>query len=301
MELRVLKYFLAVAHEQSIIHAAEALHLTQPTLSTQLKALEQELGKQLLIRGSKGSRKVTLTQDGMILKKRAEEILQLVDKTEQEIRSSEDVIIGDLYIGAGETEGVKLIARTAKCMMNSHPGIHFHLRSGNAEYVSEQMDKGLLDFGLIFGDVDHRKYNSIRFPHEDIWGIIARRDDPIAKKDHIEPDDLKDLPLLVSSEYSQNAIKEWMNTGEEEPLHIVSTYNLLNNAALMVEEGVGYAVTLNKIIYTGPDSNLIFLPFYPENKAPLHLIWKKYQILSRPAECFLNHIQALAESSASQN
>lgn len=301
MELRVLKYFLAVAHEQSIIHAAEALHLTQPTLSTQLKALEQELGKQLLIRGSKGSRKVTLTQDGMILKKRAEEILQLVDKTEQEIRSSEDVMLGDIYIGAGETEGVSLIAKTARCMMNSHPGIRFHLRSGNAEYVSEQMDKGLLDFGLIFGDVDHRKYNSIRFPHEDIWGIIARREDPIAEKTCVTADDLKQLPLLISSEVGENTIREWLNTSEEEPLHIVSTYNLLNNAAIMVKEGVGYAITLDKIIYTGPDSELIFLPLEPLNKAPLHMIWKKYQILSRPAECFLNHIQELADSSASQN
>lgn len=301
MELRVLKYFLAVAHEQSIIHAAEALHLTQPTLSTQLKALEQELGKQLLIRGSKGSRKVTLTQDGMILKKRAEEILQLVDKTEQEIRSSEDVMIGDLYIGAGETEGVKLIARTARCMMNSHPGIHFHLRSGNAEYVSEQMDKGLLDFGLIFGEVDHRKYNSIRFPHEDVWGVLARRDDPLAEKEYVTAEDVRKLPLLVSSESGQNAIKEWLNTSEEEPLNIVSTYNLLNNAALMVEEGVGYAITLDKIIYAGPDSNLIFLPLEPVHKAPLHLIWKKYQIMSRPAECFLNHMQELSGSSPSHN
>lgn len=299
MELRVLKYFLAVAHEQSIIHAAEALHLTQPTLSTQLKALEQELGKQLLIRGSKGSRKVTLTQDGMILKKRAEEIIQLVDKTEQEIRSSEDIMLGDLYIGAGETEGVKLIAKTAKCMMNKHPGIRFHLRSGNAEFVSEQMDKGLLDFGLIFGDVDHRKYNSIRFPHEDIWGVITRRDDPIAAKQFIEPADLRNLPLIVSSEYSQNSIKEWINSTEDEPLHIISTYNLINNAALMAEEGVGYVISLDNIIYTGPDSNLIFLPLFPEIKAPLHLIWKKYQILSRPAECFLNHIQDFADSSAS--
>ena len=154
MELRVLNYFLAIAREQSIVRAAESLHLSQPTLSTQIKNLEEELGKQLLIRGTKGSRKVTLTEEGMILRKRAEEILELVRKTETEITTSDDIIIGDIYIGSGETDGIRLIAKAAKVLQNRHPGIRYHISSGNSALVSEYLDKGLIDFGVVFGDVD---------------------------------------------------------------------------------------------------------------------------------------------------
>ena len=150
MELRVLNYFLAIAREQSIVHAAESLHLSQPTLSTQIKNLEEELGKQLLIRGSKGSRKITLTEEGMILRKRAEEILDLVKRTESEISMSDDIIVGDVYIGTGETDGVRLIAKGAKALQSRYPGIHYHISSGNAAYVFEYLDKGLIDFGVVF-------------------------------------------------------------------------------------------------------------------------------------------------------
>ena len=161
MELRVLQYFLAVAREQSIIRAAESLHLSQPTLSTQIKAMEEELGKQLLIRGTKGSRKITLTEEGMILRKRAEEILNLVQKTEREISLSDQVIVGDVYIGAGETDALRFIAKAAKELYNTHPGIHYHISSGNADFVLEQLDKGLIDFGIVFGPADPAKYNSL--------------------------------------------------------------------------------------------------------------------------------------------
>ncbi len=167
MELRVLQYFLAVAREQSIIRAAESLHLSQPTLSTQLKAMEEELGKQLLIRGTKGSRKVTLTEEGMILRKRAEEILNLVQKAKREISFSDQVIMGDVHIGTGETDAVRLIAMAAKKLYKIYPGIHYHISSGNAEFVVEQLDKGLIDFGIVFGTVDHTKYNSIPLPYKD--------------------------------------------------------------------------------------------------------------------------------------
>lgn len=146
MELRVLQYFLAVAREQSIVRAAESLHLSQPTLSTQIKAMEKELGKQLLIRGTKGSRKVTLTEEGMILRKRAEEILNLVQKTEREISLSDQVIVGDVYIGTGETDAVRFIAKAAKELYETYPGIHYHIASGNAEFVLDQLEKGLIDF-----------------------------------------------------------------------------------------------------------------------------------------------------------
>ena len=163
MELRVLQYFLAVAREQSISGAAESLHLSQPTLSTQLKAMEDELGKQLLIRGTKGSRKVTLTEEGMILRKRAEEILQLVKKTEDEITLSDETIVGDVYIGTGETDIVRLMARAAKKIQEQYPEIHYHISSGNAEYVLEYLDKGLIDFGLIYGTADPQNMNLSRF------------------------------------------------------------------------------------------------------------------------------------------
>lgn len=187
MELRVLHYFLAVAREQSISAAAKSLHLSQPTLSTQLRALEQELGKPLLVRGSKGSRKITLTEEGMLLRKRAEEILELVRKTENEITLSDDTIAGDVYIGAGETRIMRLIARAACDLQKECPDIHCHISSGNARYVMEQLDKGLIDFGLLYAAVDPLRYNSIPIPLQDEWGVLMRRDAPLADHPFITP------------------------------------------------------------------------------------------------------------------
>ena len=183
MELRVLQYFLAMAREQSILRAAESLHLSQPTLSTQIKNMDEELGKQLLIRGTKGSRKITLTEEGMLLKKRAEEILELVRKTESEITLSDSIIMGDIYIGTGETDAIRLLAKAAKELQNTYPGIHYHISSGNAEFVVEQLDKGLIDFGIVFGQVDQTRYNSLKMPTKDIWGVLMRRS-PRPKGNH---------------------------------------------------------------------------------------------------------------------
>ena len=187
MELRVLHYFLAVAREQSISAAAQSLHLTQPTLSTQLKALEEELGKQLLVRGTKGSRKVTLTEEGMILRKRAEEILTLVNKAEEEIAHSDDTVVGTVSIGAGETDIVRYFAKAARTLQKRYPDIRYQISSGNAEYVLEYLDKGLIDFGLVFGEVDQRKYQSLPLPAKDTWGVLMRRDSPLAEKEAITP------------------------------------------------------------------------------------------------------------------
>lgn len=212
MDLRVLTYFLAVAREQSIIRAAKSLHLSQPTLSTQIKALEEELGKQLLIRGSKGTRKVTLTEEGMILRKRAEEILSLVQKTERELSFSEQMIVGDVYIGTGETDAVRFIARAAKELYESYPGIHYHISSGNADFVNEQLDKGLIDFGIVLGNVDYTKYNSIELPFKDIWGVLMKKDSPLASKKNIQPEDLWDKPLIISNQVdSKNTLTAWIN------------------------------------------------------------------------------------------
>lgn len=293
MELRVLNYFLAVAREQSIIRAAKSLHLSQPTLSTQIRNMEEELGKQLLIRGTKGSRKVTLTEEGMVLKKRAEEILNLVDKTEKEISLSDRVIVGDVYIGAGETDAVRLLAKAAKEIQSIYPGIHYHISSGNAEFVLEQLDKGLIDFGLVFGSVDFGKYNAIKIPVKDTWGVLMRKDSELARKNTITTEDLWDKPLIISHQKNQGGeLSSWLNCNIDQ-LNIIATYNLLFNASLLVDEGLGYAIGLDKIINTGKNSNLCFRPLEPAIEAELSIIWKKYQVFSKPAEQFMLKIKEL--------
>ncbi|MDE7446121.1 MAG: LysR family transcriptional regulator [Lachnospiraceae bacterium] len=294
MELRVLQYFLAVAREQSIVRAAESLHLSQPTLSIQIKAMEEELGKQLLIRGTKGSRKVTLTEEGMILRKRAEEILKLVQKTEREISLSDQIIVGDVYIGTGETDTVRFIAKAARELYKVYPGIHYHIASGNSEFVLEQLDKGLIDFGIVFGTVDHAKYNSIPLPYKDTWGVLMRKDSPLAAKDTIAPEDLWDKPLIISrQDNTHGTFTTWIKKDISE-LEIVATYNLLFNASLMVEEGLGYAVGFDKIINTSGDSRLCFRPLSPKRDDGMNIIWKKYQIFSKASEQFMQKIKELS-------
>ncbi len=293
MELRVLQYFLAVAREQSIVRAAQSLHLSQPTLSTQIKAMEEELGKQLLIRGTKGSRKVTLTEEGMILRKRAEEILNLVQKTEREISLSDQVIVGDVYIGTGETDAMRFIAKAAKALNKTYPNIHYHISSGNAEFVLEQLDKGLIDFGMIFGSVDHAKYNSIPLPYKDTWGILMRKDSPLAAQEIIAPEDLWDKPLIISrQDDSVGALTTWIKR-EISEIEIIATYNLLFNASIMVEEGLGYAIGLDKIINTSGNSNLCFRPLSPKREEGMSIIWKKYQVFSKASEKFIQEIREL--------
>lgn len=293
MELRVLQYFLAIAREQSIVRAAESLHLSQPTLSIQIKAMEEELGKQLLIRGTKGSRKVTLTEEGMILRKRAEEILNLVHKTEREISLSDEVVMGDVYIGAGETDAVRLIARTARKLYRTYPGIHYHIASGNAAFVMEQLEKGLIDFGLVFGDVDQTKYNSMKLPLTEVWGVLMRKDSPLAGKAAISPEDLWNKPLILSrQENSSNGLASWIGR-EISELEIVATYNLLFNASLMVEEGLGYAIGFDKIIHTSGSSKLCFRPLVPRRETGMSIIWKKYQVFSKASDKFMEQLKEI--------
>jgi DNA-binding transcriptional LysR family regulator len=285
MELRVLQYFLAVTREQSISGAAEYLHLSQPTLSRQLKDLEDELGKQLFIRGN---RSVTLTEDGMILRKRAEEIMELVRKTENEISFSDDAIAGDIHIGAGETEGVRILLKGAKELQTRYPMVHFHIISGDSQTVMEQLDRGLIDFGLLLGKMNLSKYDTLKLPAKDIWGVLMRRDAPLAQKDKITPDDLIGQPLIISRQADKNNdLSEWFNKHNSEP-NIVATYNLVYNASLMVDEGMGYALCLDKIINTSGDSNLCFRPLEPRLELEMNLVWKKYQILTKAAEKFLD-------------
>ena len=292
MELRVLHYFLAVAREQSISAAAGSLHISQPALSTQLKALEGELGKQLLIRGTKGSRKVLLTDEGMVLRKRAEEILSLVHKTEEEIACPDGAIVGEVGIGSGETELVRLFARAAQTLRLRHPDIRYRISSGNAEFVLENLDKGLIDFGLLFGGVDPRKYDALPMPACDRWGVLMRRDAPLAQKDAICPEDLWDKPLIVSHQRGDdNYLSRWMKRGIGQ-LNVVASYNLVYNASLLVDEGLGYALTFDGLINT-EGSGLCFRPLSPKLEAPGSIVWKKYQVFSKPAAAFLQCLRGL--------
>lgn len=287
MELRVLQYFLAVAREQNISAAAQSLHLTQPTLSRQLKELEEELGKQLLVRGS---RKVTLTEDGMLLRKRAEEILDLVGRTQREILGSGENIGGEIYIGTGETDGMRQIVRAAKRFEQRFPEVRFHIVSGDAADVCERLDKGLLDFGVLLGDIDKGKYHYLDLPMKDTWGVLLRRDSPLAAKESILPEDLWDQPLILSRQVgNKSSLYRWLRR-EPEELHAVATYNLIYNASLMVEEGMGYAFTLDKLVNTA-GSPLCFRPLEPRLEMGMYLVWKKYRIFSKAAELFLEELQ----------
>ena len=295
MELRVLQYFLAVAKEQNISAAAQSLHLTQPTLSRQLRELEEELGKELMIRGS---RKITLTEDGMLLRKRAEEILELVDRTQQEIMRSDDTVSGDIYIGTGETDGVRQIARTANQLQEAYPGIRFHIVSGDAVDVCEQLDKGLLDFGVLLGDIDKTKYHYMELPMKDTWGVLMRRDGPLAQQNTVSPGDLWDKPLILSRQVdNKSGLYRWLRK-EPSELRTVATYNLIYNASLMVDEGMGYAFTLDKLVNT-TGSQLCFRPLHPKLELGMYLVWKKSQIFSKAAELFLQHLQEYLGASLS--
>ena len=292
MELRVLRYFLAVAREESISGAAQFLHLTQPTLSRQLIELEEELGKQLFIRGN---RRVTLTEDGMLFRKRADEILALVDKATMELSDSEESIAGDIYIGAGETDAMHIIAREARRLQTRYPQIRYHLHSGNADDVFERLDKGLLDFGLLIEPVDLKKYDYLRLPAADTWGLLMPRDHPLAQQETVCPQDLWELPLLVSQQtHRWEVLSRWIGRGREE-LHVVCTYNLLYNAAIMVEEGLGCALTLDKLMDTRDTGNLCFRPLDPPLSSGLCIVWKKYQVFSRAAARFLDQLRISLE------
>ena len=287
MELRVLQYFLAVASEQNISAAAQSLHLTQPTLSRQLRELEEELGKQLLIRGS---RHITLTEDGMLLRKRAEEILDLVGRTRQEIMRPDDTVSGDLYIGTGETDGMRQIIRAANRLRERCPGVRFHIVSGDAVDVCERLDKGLLDFGVLLGDIDKLKYSYAELPMKDLWGVLMRRDDPLAAQETIAPRDLWDKPLILSRQAdNKGELYRWLGKDPSQ-LHTVATYNLIYNASLMVDEGMGCALALDKLVNT-TGSSLCFRPLSPRLELGMYLVWKRSQIFSKAAERFLECLQ----------
>ncbi len=289
MELRVLRYFLAVAKEESITAASETLHVTQPTLSRQLMELEEEFGKKLFIRGN---RKITLTDEGILLRKRAEEIVELVEKTETEITASDEIINGDIYIGGGETDAMRIIAHIVKKLQEKYPQVKYHLFSGNADDVTERLDRGLLDFGVVIEPANIQKYDYLKLPATDTWGVLMRKDSPLAQNTVIKPKDLHNIPLLCSRQSMVGkGMSQWIGK-DFEKLNIVATYNLLYNASLMVEEGIGYALSLDKLVNTTGNSALCFKPLEPKLEVGLNIVWKKSQVFSKAAKKFLEMLES---------
>lgn len=288
MEIRVLQYFLAVVQEETISKASEVLHITQPTLSRQLRDLEEELGKKLFHRGSK---KISLTEEGILLRQRAEEIIALVDKTKKEITVDDEVIAGDIFIGAGEARTLKVIVKAMKKMNELYPQVHFHLYSGNGPDIMEKAESGLIDFGLITKQDQMNEYNHMEVPTCHQWGVLMKKDDPLATKDYIQLGDLKDKNLIVSNEtYNNPQLIEWVNN-DLDHLKIVSTYTLLYNATLMVEEGLGYAICFDRLINTTGSSPLCFKPLHPQISVDYYFIWKKYKVLNKQSQYFLDLVK----------
>ncbi|PZL73711.1 LysR family transcriptional regulator [Enterococcus plantarum] len=282
MELRVLTYFLTVAREKTISKAAEVLHLSQPTLSKQLKELEEELDVTLFIRGN---RSITLTEDGIYLMNRGKEILALVESTTTNLVKN-DIITGEITIGGGETQAFTFIGTILHKLRDTYPEIGIHLYSGNADDVLQKIDKGLIDFGLVIDPVEKQKYDYLRLPVIDHWGILVNKSNSLTKKSSVTPNDLKDTPLLISNQsLVDNQLSEWFG-GNIEHLNVVGTYNLLYNASLLVKEGVASALCIDGIVNTA-NTNLTFIPFSPALTANITIVWKKDKIFSRASKEFL--------------
>ncbi len=285
MDIRTMQYYLAVVREGTISAAAEALHVAQPSLSRQMKDLEEELGAALFVRGN---RKITLTEEGMVLRKRAEEMVRLMQRTEEEISQVKNHVSGSVRIGAGESVSFHYLSRTAANIAKEHPDIRFHITSGDTQDLMDELADGLIDFAVIFSDVDHALYESIPLPAEDGFGVLMRKDSPLAEKEAIRLSDLKNEPVIVSraSEQFFSGMKGYSS------LNIVATYNLLYNASLLVEDGLGYAICFDRLINVTGDSKLCIRPLIPRIENAGNLIWKKYQVFSPAVQMFIDGIRS---------
>lgn len=288
IETRLLQYFLAVAEEQSITKAAEYLHITQPTLSKQMMELEASLGKQLLVRGRK---KVTLTEEGAYLRSRAQEIISLMETTEASFRQNEEIITGDVFIGCGEYRSTYPIMQIIKQIQEEYPEIQFHFFSGNADAIIERLDKGLLDIGILLEPEISPRYEYQKLPFCESWGVLMRKDSPLARKESLDFKELSALPLILPSQTSNNnRLAAFFSDSMTEP-HIAATYNLIYNAGLMVEAGIGYALCIDGLINTAGDHPLTFRPLRPEPESNVYLFSKKYQVFSKAVKLFMSRIQ----------
>ena len=287
MEIRTLRYFLAVAREENMTRAAEQLHVTQPTLSKTLKALEDELGKKLFTRHSFSIR---LTEEGVLLRNRADDLVSMADKITQEFVTLDDITGGDIYLGMAESYQIRQLARAIREFRKQYPGLRYHITSGDTEQVTEKLDKGLLDFAVLVEPPDNAKYDSLVFPQADVWGLVFPADDPLAKKKVIAVDDLIGLPLFCSEQSWQKDLPRWCGVRMQD-LRLEGSFRLSYNGSMFAREGLGYLLTFDHLIDTSPDSGLVFRPLYPKLENSLYLIWKRYQALSPIAERFLKHLQ----------
>lgn len=291
MELRVLRYFAETAKEGSMTNAALKLHVTQPTLSKQIKDLEDELGQKLFVRGNY---KLRMTAEGEILYKRAVDILDMVDMTVSEFSSMKDFNGGNLYLGCAESEGIALLAKAAKQLREEYGNLYFHLYSGNAETVCQRLDKGLLDFAFVVQNIDLSKYECLDLPVADKWGLIMRKDSPMVSKTSVTVEELTGLPLIVSRQGPTSEMPQWLKKNYSK-LNIAATYDLIFNASVLVKEGLGYALGFDRLVNTGADSVLCFRPIEPEITSPMRMIWRKEQKFSKAAGIFLGKVTELCK------
>ena len=287
MEIRTLRYYLAVAREENMTKAAEILHVTQPTLSKTMKALEEELGKKLFERHSFS---ISLTQEGVLLRDRAEDIVMMADKIEKEFLSLDDITGGELFLGLAESCQIRYLARVIRTLKDTYPGLHYHITSGDTEQVTEKLDKGLLDFAVLCDVPNTRKYDCICFPESDMWGVIMPKEVPLARKKTVTADDLIGLPLFTSEQGWKNDISRWCGERLNE-LQLEGTFRLAYNASLFVKEGLGYQLTLAGLVDTSSESGLVFRPLSPTLETKLFLIWNRYQTFTPIAERFLSRVR----------
>ena len=287
MEIRTLRYFLAAAREENMTRAAEALHVTQPTLSKALRALEDELGKKLFTRHSFS---IKLTEEGILLRNRAEDLVSMADRIEREFVSLDDITGGDLYFGLAESFQIRCLAHAIHSFKKTYPGLRYHITSGDTEQVMEKLDKGLLDFVVLAETPDTGRYESVIFPEADVWGLVIPADDPLAKKKAIRVDDLIGLPLFCSEQSWENDIPLWAGA-KMDFLHLEGSFRLAYNASIFAKEHLGYLLTFDRLIDTSPKSGLAFRPLTPRLETKLYLVWKKYQTFSPIADRFLAQIR----------
>lgn len=286
MEVRVLRYFLTVVREESITHAAEALHITQPTLSRQLAQLEDEVGVKLFHRGT---RRIVLTNEGMLLRRRAEEIVALVDKTEEELSEREEMVDGKITIGCGELAAVRLLPGLFETFSKKHPLVSYDLFTANADSVKEQMDRGLVDLGLLLEPIAVEKYDFIRLPTVERWVVLMRPDDPLAQQEAVTARDLEQLPVILPRRLNvQNELASWFGDGFDR-LHVLFTSNLSTNSAVMVHQGLAYSLVIEGAVPFWDPSQITYRPLQPELTATSVLAWKKQQPFSLAATKFIEH------------
>ena len=288
MEIRALRYFLEIAREGNMSRAAESLHISQPALSRQMKELETELGKKLFKRNSMG---LALTDEGRLLRKRAEDILNMVDKTADEFKSLDDISGGEVHIGCAESYQVKYLAQTIQRFKRRYPMFRYHLTSGNTEQVVERLEHGIIDFALIAEPPNLSRYNYLEMPETDVWGLVLRKKDPLAVKPKIEFADLDGLELICSAQGMKFDIPRWC--GEKaDSLNLTGTVNLAYNGSVFVKEGLGYMLTFDRLVDTGADSELCFRPLYPRLETKMYVIWKKHQVFSPIAALLIGELKS---------